>query len=65
MKTQLKEKESLIFCLWCGQQTSIIWVHGHGQCANCRTNIDECCRGETCENFENTTKLIEEESNEK
>ena len=36
-------------CNWCGQMTNIIWVHGHGQCARCGTNIDECCRGEQCD----------------
>jgi|GEM_PF-3453512 len=33
-------------CPYCGQITTLIWVHGHGQCAHCSTNIDECCRGE-------------------
>lgn len=37
-----------LICPWCGQITRIIWVHGHGQCALCHTNIDECCRGEKC-----------------
>lgn len=36
-------------CLWCGQPNHIIWVHGHGQCYVCGYNIDECCKGETCE----------------
>ncbi len=38
-------------CPWCGQLTNIIWVHGHGQCSVCGTNIDECCRGENCKNY--------------
>jgi hypothetical protein len=33
-------------CLYCGQNAPVIWVHGHGQCAVCKTNVDECCRGE-------------------
>lgn len=33
-------------CNWCGQQSQIIYVHGHGQCSNCGINVDECCRGE-------------------
>ena len=37
-----KNKEEII-CLWCGQKSEIIWVHGHGQCSNCGYNIDECC----------------------
>jgi hypothetical protein len=36
-------------CAYCGSDSSIIWVHGHGQCANCGINIEECCRGERCE----------------
>ncbi|HKI79465.1 MAG TPA: hypothetical protein VKA26_13065 [Ignavibacteriaceae bacterium] len=44
-----KEKKNLTVCTWCNQPTNIIWVHGHGQCAVCETNIDECCRGENCE----------------
>ena len=36
-------------CLWCGQPNHIIWVHGHGQCSVCGYNIDECCKGEICE----------------
>jgi hypothetical protein len=38
-------------CPWCGQPAQIIWVHGHGQCSNCGTNVEECCRGESCENI--------------
>ena len=41
---------ALTICAWCGTPTTVIWVHGHGQCANCGTNIDECCRGEQCDN---------------
>ncbi|MBK9097206.1 MAG: hypothetical protein IPM14_03615 [bacterium] len=40
------DKKQQIICNWCNQQTAIIWVHGHGQCAVCGINIDECCRGE-------------------
>jgi hypothetical protein len=39
-----------ILCSWCGQPAQIIWVHGHGQCSYCLTNIEECCRGEQCSN---------------
>ena len=49
MKNQKDSMKKPDFCPWCGQQTMIIWVHGHGQCANCGINIDECCRGEICE----------------
>ena len=47
MKEAAKSLKSI--CLWCGQPNHIIWVHGHGQCSVCRYNIDECCKGETCE----------------
>jgi len=40
--------DKLMICLWCGQPAQIIWIHGHGQCSLCGTNIDECCRGEHC-----------------
>jgi hypothetical protein len=33
-------------CTWCGQPAPLVWVHGHGQCAACGINADECCRGE-------------------
>lgn len=36
-------------CLWCGSRAGLVWVHGHGQCATCGLNVDECCRGEVCE----------------
>ncbi|MFT4310205.1 MAG: hypothetical protein ACMXYC_01085 [Candidatus Woesearchaeota archaeon] len=38
--------KQLTRCPYCGSQKGIVWVHGHGQCAQCHTNIDECCRGE-------------------
>lgn len=36
-------------CQLCGQIAELIWVHGHGQCAACGFNAEECCRGERCE----------------
>jgi hypothetical protein len=35
-------------CNYCGSQAPLVWVHGHGQCANCGINVQECCQGETC-----------------
>lgn len=46
----LHNKYSTNICSWCGQISQVIWIHGHGQCSNCGYNIDECCRGESCEN---------------
>lgn len=43
--------EEKIICNWCGQITTIVWVHGHGQCALCGNSIDECCRGERAETY--------------
>lgn len=33
-------------CVFCGAEAPLVWVHGHGQCAGCGTNVEECCRGE-------------------
>lgn len=33
-------------CDYCGSEAPVVWVHGHGQCASCGINVDECCRGE-------------------
>lgn len=52
------EKEKII-CNWCGSFTSIIWIHGHGQCETCGINIDECCRGESCDIEESKESLNE------
>lgn len=40
--------EEIFICPNCGLKSQVIWVHGHGQCAVCKVNIDECCRGEQC-----------------
>lgn len=45
------------FCLWCGLPANIIWIHGHGQCSNCGINVEECCKGETCNNSEGFDKI--------
>jgi|TARA_R100001143_G_scaffold63518_1_gene71327 hypothetical protein len=33
-------------CPYCHATTWQVYVHGHGQCAKCGKNIDECCQGE-------------------
>jgi hypothetical protein len=43
-------------CNYCGSALQIVWVHGHGQCHSCKVNIDECCRGESCEKTEKSIK---------
>ena len=35
-------------CTFCGMPEQIIWVHGHGQCAHCKTNSFPCCDGDEC-----------------
>jgi transposase len=37
------------YCAYCGEQAPLVWVHGHGQCAHCGINVQECCQGETCD----------------
>lgn len=32
-------------CPYCGAALEVVWVHGHGQCRQCGTNIDPCCGG--------------------
>lgn len=32
-------------CPACGQIAPVVWVHGHGQCALCGTNVAPCCDG--------------------
>ena len=48
MDNKNEKKATITICPWCGSMVNLIWVHGHGQCSNCGTNIDECCRGENC-----------------
>ncbi len=32
-------------CPACAMIAPIVWVHGHGQCAACGTNVEPCCDG--------------------
>jgi hypothetical protein len=43
------QSKEINICPWCYRQTTLVWVHGHGQCTNCWINIDECRRGEQCD----------------
>ncbi|WP_171032911.1 hypothetical protein [Fodinibius saliphilus] len=45
---QVTEEESRR-CSYCGVEAPLVWVHGHGQCAHCGINVQECCQGENCE----------------
>ncbi len=57
----MEDKKNFI-CNWCNQLSTIIWVHGHGQCSVCGYNIDECCSGETCESEMNKHEEKKEDS---
>lgn len=35
-------------CLFCGNTVELIRVHGHYQCAHCKTNALPCCDGNNC-----------------
>jgi len=48
LNLQLKSNKAERTCTYCGVQAPLVWVHGHGQCANCNINVEECCRGEQC-----------------
>ena len=32
-------------CLYCGQSSQTVFVHGHEQCVVCKTNVEPCCQG--------------------
>ncbi|NCV30583.1 MAG: hypothetical protein EBW32_05240 [Rhodobacteraceae bacterium] len=36
-------------CPRCAAPLKTIVVHGHEACAHCKSNIMECCTGDTCE----------------
>lgn len=35
-------------CPACGHPLQLVYVHGHGQCRTCHTNIEPCCSGAPC-----------------
>ncbi len=45
--TQFRPSPMDLRCPYCGQPARLLFIHGHGQCERCGTNIDECCRGES------------------
>lgn len=32
-------------CPQCGALVALVFVHGHGQCPHCKTNVAPCCAG--------------------
>jgi len=49
ISTASEDSEKKRRCTYCGAKAPLVWVHGHGQCANCGINAQECCQGETCQ----------------
>lgn len=48
-----RQTENVRRCIYCGSEAELVWVHGHGQCATCGINVEECCRGENCSTARN------------
>lgn len=44
-------------CMFCGQVTELVHVHGHYQCPVCNTNALPCCDGDNCD----TNLLLQED----
>jgi len=40
-------------CPRCQSPLNTVVIHGHEQCAVCKSNIFECCSGDTCETDHN------------
>lgn len=47
--TELWRIRNAAGCPWCCAPLVVVWVHGHGQCATCRTNVAPCCDGENAD----------------
>jgi hypothetical protein len=39
-------------CMFCGQISQMIYVHGHYQCAHCHQVTVPCCNGEVAQRFD-------------
>lgn len=37
---------AVIVCPYCQYTGPLLWVHGHGQCPQCKNVLEECCSGE-------------------
>jgi|MDSV01.3.fsa_nt_gb hypothetical protein len=44
--------KQMTICPRCGQETSMIPVHGHYQCVICMSIVDDCCNGLTCQQMQ-------------
>jgi len=45
----IPENSNIQRCPRCQSRLETIVVHGHEQCIICKSNIFECCSGDTCE----------------
>jgi len=45
----LPKNKNLQRCPRCQTELKTVVVHGHEQCMFCKSNIFECCTGDTCE----------------
>ena len=43
-------------CPRCHNNIQPVVVHGHYQCTVCKSNIDDCCSGDTCQPTMSTLK---------
>ena len=43
-------------CPACNRVAEVVFIHGHGQCSFCKTNIDQCGSGETADENKDDTK---------
>jgi len=37
-------------CNRCGCEAKTIYVHGHEQCSQCKSVVEDCCQGTTAQN---------------
>ena len=44
----IPENSNIQRCPRCQSRLETIVVHGHEQCSICKSNIIECCSGDTC-----------------
>ena len=40
-----KRADNVESCGYCSAPLNLVWVHGHAQCAVCKTNVRPCCDG--------------------
>jgi len=43
---QTPRSPAAVTCPYCRYTGPLLWVHGHGQCPQCKNVLEECCSGE-------------------